>query len=291
MLFFSNTAQICFVTWIFQKKLFRTEFALLSMLFLLWNGDRSSFTIASVGLLTFIGSRQGFFNLFRLKFVALTPILVFFVLIYKRIAFAVKLGDWNLMQSQFLSGDIIRQAVLFSEPFGTQALLNEIVVRDYTISASKLLWLPLLPIPLLLNSLGVSSADITFSAQKDLLGGLDYGLAGNIHGQFYAMFGYAGVAIYSLLQNGMLAWLQHFLLKRKVSVARSFFAIPVVLFGSLLSFYATRNDVVFLTNLSTRYFLTAAIIYTGYLLSSYLLNISRKNGVTVPKSAGFPWKR
>jgi hypothetical protein len=290
-LLFSNVAQICLIAWVVQKKFFGTLLALLSMVFMLWNGDRSSFAIAVVGVLIFIGSRQSFLNLFRLKFLVLSPALLFLILIYKRVAFAIKLGDWGLVQSQLLSGDIVRQAVLFSEPFTTQALLNEILVRDYTVSASKLLWLPLLPIPFLLNSLGVSSQDIKFMAQDDLFRGLSYGLAGNIYGQFYAMFGYGGVAIYSLLQNGVLVWLQRFLLKREVSEARSFFAIPVVLLGSLFSFYATRNDIVYLTNLSSRYFLTAAIIYTSYIFSRYLLGGSGKKGFAAPRSAGSTWKR
>ena len=118
-----------------------------------------------------------------------------------------------MAQSQIETGDIVRKSLLLSEPFVTQAMLNAIVVSNYTFDPSRLLLLPLLLIPTLLPLLGISGSDMKFTAQDDLFRGLNYGLAGNIHGEFYAMFGYGGVVIYVLLQHWALVWAQQRLLK------------------------------------------------------------------------------
>ena len=263
---FTKFAQLSLLAFVLQKKWIKFIPAALAMLFMLWLGDRSVLAISVVALIAFYMSKRPLYAVLTPKFVLFVTAAAIGMLVYKRVAYALKSGDWDLLSRQLNSADILRESVLFSEPFVTQALLNEIVVRDYTIDPTQLIYVPFSAIPMLLNVMGVPLSSIESNAQYDLFRSLDYGLAGNIYGYFYSVLGFAGVVIYALASNLLLVWITSWLLRPKTTEFRHIWALPVILTTGLFCFYANRNDLVFLVNLTMRSFIAAAMCYLLYKL-------------------------
>jgi hypothetical protein len=142
------------------------------------------------------------------------------------------------------------------EPFVTQAILSETTRQNFTCAPMRIANVALV-VPLAGKFLG---SPTTFESEfkPALFPNYLFGMAGNIWAEMFCGFGYAGVAVETLLILSALIGIQFLLFRSRSS------AIPALTLSSIfLAFYVHRNDMLFELLLIRR---TALVFAMAWLL-------------------------
>lgn len=219
------------------------------LLFDLYVGFRIGIVIGLLAAATLLLNAKGAQSLLRRerRTIIFGVLLVAFVFVYKRIYAVVKLGMWDVVVDRLTDPQILLIALMNSEPFGTQSILNEVILTGFYTGPDHLRSVASLIVPFS-NMLGAEVQNFNSLFQEHLFGGVvDFGLANNIWAQMYAIGGWAALAIaipvYAVLL-GLGSWL--------LSTTRGSLVALVVVAFTFIAFYAHRNDILYLLVLLRR---------------------------------------
>ncbi len=219
------------------------------LLFDMYIGFRVSFGIALIAIFTLhlahYGPHRFAVQNWRLGCLGVASVVLLFV--YKQIYVAVKLGLWDEVLDRLTDSELYASAILMSEPFNTQAILNEVIAQDFHVGMAHFQDV-LLQFLLFSPELGRAPVSFNDLFQSTLFASdLDYGMANNIWAEMISSGGwlllglFLGVFVLMLMLGS--CWIR----SRDATLA----AGAAVMF-SYWAFYIHRNDVLYQVNLEKR---------------------------------------
>lgn len=217
------------------------------LLFDLYVGFRSSLAVATIAVFVlWLGSR----GRRRLISTALAPMAMavmaastFFV--YKFLYRSVKQGDWGLVVDRLSDPGFFLRTIERSEPFTTQAILQQVFVHDFHASLADLKQV-LYQLIVFAPELGANMSDARpgFRALfPDAIGGI----GSNIWAEMWARGGWSLLLAFLVLFVSVLAG-GSYLLRCRDSLIRGGVAVA----GSFWAFYLHRNSLAYQLNLEKR---------------------------------------
>ena len=126
-----------------------------------------------------------------------------------------------------------------SEFIGNTAILNEVIMADFSIPWSDVFTslFSLLPIPV--SVFGLNSGIFNEKFQNALFPGIEYGMAYNIWAEGYSWLGLGGVLIFSILIPFILYKLWFLYSKN----SKTIYAPIIILIGCTIAFWCHRNSI------------------------------------------------
>jgi hypothetical protein len=219
------------------------------LLFDMYIGFRIAFAIALIAIFTVHLSRSGPQRMalqnWRLGCIGLACVAFFFV--YKQLYIAVKLGLWDVVLDRLQDSELYASALMMSEPFNTQAILNEVVAQDFRVGMGHLKDVAL---QFVLFSAELGSAPVSFNDlfQATLFpADLDYGMANNMWAEMLSSGGWPLLGAFLLCFIALLTVGSSLIRSRDLSLV----AGTAVAF-SYWAFYIHRNDLLNQINLEKR---------------------------------------
>ena len=222
---------------------------ILLLLFDLYIGFRIGVVIGVLAAATIVLHSRGAQSLIRSerRTIVAGVLLVAVVFIYKRIYTVVKLGLWDTVVARLTDPEILFLALMTSEPFGTQSVLNEVIRTGFHTGPAHLSSVASLLVPFS-NMLGAEVTSFNSLFQERLFGGVVRGgMAANIWAQMYAIGGWLGLGIGIPVFVGLLgigSWL--------LNTSKGAIVVLVAVAFTFLAFYIHRNDVLFMLVLLRR---------------------------------------
>ena len=189
----------------------------------------------------------------RPKVLAGLATLAAIVILYKAVYVLVKMGDFSAIASLLVSGEIIETAVFHSEPFVTQAILNDTLRYGISVPPAQIPIQVIQTFTLFSPKLGLSTQGFGETAARVFYPGVEWGVASNIWAQMIAAGGMAGLVVFAAVFNGTL-WMLAVMIQR----GNEFVARTAALTASWWAFYIHRNDIGYILNLEKRRLLCLA---------------------------------
>lgn len=256
-LLFGAASQLGFVAFVLQRKLVKALIPGAGIAFLLFVGFRTDLALAMIAIGTYLAGRRGLFSLVRARYIIPVSSVILLLFTYKPLLYAWRAGRVDLA-AQYLSEDeLLAGAILRSEPFITQSILNEILSRDFSMDPTAIIYSILAVVPFLVPATGVEVSQITFNFQDQIFPNLSYGAGSNIYAHFFATLGYGGITLFILVHN-----LSLIAVSQAVRKQRSPYKMVLLLsVGAFLAFYIHRNDVVNSLSIINRSLLTGFVFF------------------------------
>ena len=167
--------------------------------------------------------------------------------VYKQIFVAIKLGMWDVIADRIQDTDLYTAAIMMSEPFNTQAILNEVVAQDFRVGMGHLRDIFS---QFVLFSPELGSAPLSFNDlfQPTLFpSDLDYGMANNIWAEMLSSGGWPLLGLFVAFFVVMLIPGSYLIRSRDPIIAAG-----TALTFSYWAFYIHRNDLLYQINLEKR---------------------------------------
>ena len=213
--------------------------AAVMLLFTVYVGHRSYFVMAMIAVFLVHLQRQGPQRLYIRNFTAIVAAggLVMTVFVYKCIYVLVKLGDYGEVLSLLTDSDFYLDAVISSEPFTTQLVLNEVVHTGFETEMDYILYSVIGQFTLFSGEAGLVFRSFNSLFQPALFPDVEWGMANNIWAQMLAAGGWP----LFLAFLGGFVWTLRVAAKRMAS-ARATSRCGVALATAYWGFYIHRND-------------------------------------------------
>lgn len=213
-------------------------------------------------------------NSSRKEFARLVWILAGLVLVaffYKGIFPDIKAGDLVAAFGKLSDPIFYLESIVLGEPFIVQAILNEIIRVDYSVSGEHLLGIALL-LFVLTPELGFKVKFFNEHFQEDLFPGtVDFmGMGNSFWAEAFSVGGALGVAIYlSVFVTGL--WLGNRLLSTRSATTRAVAASLLVPWA----FYIQRNELTVQLNFERQILIAALAAVLGSMVLSWLRHAAR----------------
>ena len=271
-LLFAAATQLGLIAFILQGKWIKATVPVGAVLFLLYAGFRSDVALAMIAIATFMARTRGIWIFTRPRYLVplLSVVLVLFT--YKGFLVSYRAGRWDLFYQLMANEEYFTEAYLHSEPFITQAILNEVLIRDLTMPASNILLSMVAAIPFFVPLVGLENMDVAFAFQEQLFPNLTYGVASNIYANFYATLGIFGIFLFVVLHCLALVGVSKAMSASRSSALR----LGLLAVGAFLAFYIHRNDLANTLSSMNRIFITLIVIWV---LGRYIEWPLRRQGV------------
>lgn len=219
------------------------------LLFDMYIGFRVSFGIALISIFTLhlshYGPQRFAVQNWRLGCLGVASVVLLFV--YKQIYVAVKLGLWDVILDRLTDTELYATAILMSEPFNTQAILNEVIAQDFHVSMEHFQDV-LLQFLLFSPELGGTPHSFNEFFQGTLFpSDLEYGMANNIWAEMVSSGGWSLLGLFLVAFVLMLMLGSYWIRSRDTTVAAG-----VAVMFSYWAFYIHRNDLLYQVNLEKR---------------------------------------
>ena len=236
------------------------------LMFDMYIGFRVSFGIALIATFTLHLSRYGRQRLavqnWRIGCLGIVFVLILFV--YKQVYVAVKLGLWDVILDRLTDTDLYASAILMSEPFNTQAILNEVIAQDFHVGMEHFQDV-LFQFLLFSPELGGTSRSFNDFFQATLFSSeLEYSMANNIWAEMISSGGWVLLGLFLGIFVLLLMLGSHWVRSSDANLAAG---IAVVF--SYWAFYIHRNDLLYQINLEKR----TILVWIACLVSSRLLAV------------------
>lgn len=233
----------------------KRKILILSLVLLLidvYIGFRSVFAILMLSILTIHFSKKepiGFYKYINIKMILLIIPFLLFVFVYKYLYIAIKLGEWQVVLEKITDINTYFLAITNSEPFTTQAILNEVIGNNFQTDLSHFKGI-LYQFILFSPELGAKSTSFNDLFQPVLFPYQRFGLANNIWAEMLSSGGVGLLLIFILV----------FCLILKIFSNLLFVGNPMIigisaLLGAYWAFYIHRNDLLYQVNLEKNIFL------------------------------------
>jgi hypothetical protein len=259
ILFYTATMIGCTMSFEYKKWSLLTIFFLLIM-FDVFIGFRTSLAISLIGIFTLWLSKKGKtrFLLHYWKQGIVVGLMGIFLFLYKQIAYAVKIGDMDLLISVFRGTSdtsIFRAMFVNSEPFIVQSTLNAVTQSNYSVGLDHLKGL-VYQLILFAPQLGLKAVSFNDLYQKDLFPEIDYGMANNIWAEMWSAGGWPLLMLF-ILAFVIIIYITTLSTKLQNPSIRAVIAVM----ASYWTFYIHRNDIAYEVNLEKRVLLVAGIAF------------------------------
>ena len=230
--------------------------SMIMLLFDMYIGFRVSFAIAMIAIVTVYLVRDGPQRLAiqNWKIGCMGMAFVSLLLVYKQIFVAMKLGMWDVIVERIQDTDLYTTAIMMSEPFNTQAILNEVVGQDFRVGMGHFRDIAS---QFVLFSPELGNAPLSFNDlfQPTLFpSDLDYGMANNMWAEMLSSGGWPLLGLFITIFVVMLMLGSYVIRSRDPILA----AGAAVTF-SYWAFYIHRNDLLYQVNLEKRALLVWAV--------------------------------
>ena len=219
------------------------------LMFDMYIGFRVSFGITLIAVFTLHFSRYGPQRLaaHNWQIGCLGLVFVFLLFVYKQIYVIVKLGLWDLILDRLTDTELYASAILLSEPFNTQAILNEVIAQDFRVGMEHFQDV-LLQFLLFSPELGRAPVSFNDFFQSTLFASdLNYGMANNIWAEMISSGGWPLLALFLGVFVLMLMLGSYWIRSHDATVAAG-----TALVFSYWAFYIHRNDLLNQVNLEKR---------------------------------------
>lgn len=270
-LLYSSATQVAVIAFLLQRKWVRLIIPVLMTLFSLYSGSRSELAIAMIAIATYVARRNGVWTFARPRYLLVLGAIVLVLFTYKGLLVSYRAGRMDIFDAALADQDFFANAVLGSEPYLTQSILNEVVIRDLTMPPLSVLFSLPAAIPLFAPLVGVNILPARFDFQEQLFPNLSYGVASNIYAYFYATLGWLGIILFILLHCYALVLVSRWIARVKSPVVR----VGMLAVGAFLAFYIQRNDLANTFSVMNRPIIALAI---AWILSRYLEWPMRRRG-------------
>jgi hypothetical protein len=249
-----------------QKKWPIFSACLFLLLFDVYTGFRSTLAMSLIAIFTIWLSSKGSQRLTISSWKAgvIGLFCALFLFVYKFMYRLVKKGEWLLALSQLLNSDFYLQSIAKSEPFTTQAILNEIIRADLKVGLTHFKGVAYQFI-FFSKELGADLTSFNQLFQPKLFPGVAGGMASNIWAEMWSSGGWPLLFIFILF----------FVITLAVGSKCLLLDDPVLKGGLALlfsywAFYIHRNDLLFQVNLEKRVlFIWAISFLTSFLIWAF----------------------
>lgn len=275
-LLFASTCQVAMICFAIQRKWAFALIPALGLVFLLYAGFRAEFALSLIAVLAYIARHYGLFVFLQPRYLAISLMSAAILLAYKPFLTAYRVGNWRVLDTLQMSDNLWETLVLQFEPFLTQAVLNEVLARQFQVSAGSLFDSLVAFVPFLAPAIGMKPEEISFNFQDVLFPNIAYGMTGSPQAQFYAALGWGGLFLFVALHNLLLVWTSRGLETDKP--ARLIFSLGV---GAFFAFYLQRNDLGNSLTLVNRVLIVVVLAW----LASWLMSAGR-SAAAPPRNAG-----
>jgi hypothetical protein len=262
-LLYQSATQVALISFLLQRKWIRLIIPGLMTLFALYSGFRSDLAIAIIAVGTYVARRNGVWTFARPRYLLLVGAIVVLLFTYKGLLFPYRAGRIDIFYTNLANQDFFTDAVLGSEPFLTQSILNEVIIRDLTMPPLSVLFSLPAAIPLFAPLIGVNILPARFDFQEQLFPNLSYGVASNIYAYFYTTLGWLGVILFIVVHCYTLVLVSRWLARVKGPVIR----LGILAVGAFLAFYIYRNDLANTFSVMNRPIIALGIVW---IMSRYL---------------------
>jgi hypothetical protein len=262
-LLFGAATQIGLIAFAAQGKFGKLIVPLAGVGLLLYAGFRNDFSLAAIALATFVARRKGVLVFARPHFFLFLISFVGFVFMYKGFLSSYRGGQWDSFFASLDPQTFVQMSFLNSEPFLTQSILNEVIIRDLSMPQASFLYALFAGIPLVSPFIGIDQLPMQYNFQEQLFPNLTYGVASNIYAYFYSTFGWAGILLFILVHCLSLIFVSRWMSSVKSSTVR----LGLLSVGAYLAFFIHRND---LTNALLQINRPIIAIFVVWILSRYL---------------------
>lgn len=262
--FFTPLATIIFFI---KKKYNVVLFCFILLVFDIYIGFRSSFALTLISIITIFLNSKGAIRLIRYwktMFVILFATLL--LLVVKVLLASFKYGNYDVTLRYLSDFNLLNIAILHSEPFGTQLILNSVIVNNFETSVTQFTSLFVLFIPLI-SEFGMVAQSFNSQFQQSLFSGVTYGMGSNIWAQMWSV-GWVTFLIFLMIFNYVI-----YIGSRLLLINSNYFKSGIALFFSYWSFYIHRNDIAYQLTLERRVIM---IYFFAFLISSILYNVLPK---------------
>ena len=238
------------------------------IIFDLFIGFRTSLAIAAISIFTLLLSKQGKGRLIISSWKQVIAGVFFgiFIFLYQQVAYAVKVGDLDLLRSLLSDTDTYIAMINNSEPFITQTTLNEVTVRNYSVGMGHLMGI-FYQFTLFGPELGLEAESFNDLFQNDLFPDVTYGMANNIWAEMWSAGGWPLLVIFTVLFVIILKGFN--ILTDRLNVTQRAF---VAVMASYWAFYIHRNDIGYAIVLEKRVLLVLIVSF----LIAILIREARK---------------
>ncbi|TCO78828.1 hypothetical protein [Marinisporobacter balticus] len=229
-----------------KKKLFWLFFIMMS--FHIYMGFRSTAAIAIISIMTHWLNLKGKQRLLinNIKSLVIGIVVAIFFFSYKQIYIPIKLGMWDLVVQKISSIQFYVDSIRYSEPFGIQVILNEVIRTDFKVGLSHFKSIAYQVI-LFANKLGGDSTSFNSLFQNAMFPKVNYGMGSNIWAEMWASGGW-GLLILFIIFYVIILSIGSKLMENIDSNIK-----PLILISmSYWSFYIHRNSLVYEINLIKR---------------------------------------
>lgn len=261
-------AIICFV----EKKWFSMFICVVLLLIDVFIGFRSSFALTMISFVVVGFSMSGksmiIFKHKTMMFLSLLGILFLFV--YKKIYLFIKLGAWDVVAEKLTNSNTYIDSVVFSEPFITQVILNEVIKNNFKITGEHLVGL-LNNLIFFSPSLGLKTESFNSQFQPLLFPEFDAGMANNIWAEMWSVGGWWLLTAFIFVYVCVL-FIGSYCLRVSDPVIKG----GVAIFFSYWAFYIHRNDFMYQVTLEKRVFL---VWFVCVILSAFFFYLFGKKNV------------
>lgn len=231
-------------------------------------GFRSIFAITVISIILLHLNSKGKQRLIisNYKIISLGLIVAIFFFVFKRIQAAIKLGLWDIVIQRVSSPEFYIDSIIYSEPFITQSILNEIIKNDFTVDNSYLynfFYLIILFAP----QLGAEIIGFNELFQDNLFPNVNYGLGANIWAEMYSINGYPMIITFLCIFNIIII-----IGNKLINIRESSLKATLTLVMIYWTFYIHRNSLFYELNLQKR----VILIWLGITFISIIFSSVKK---------------
>lgn len=263
-LLFASACQVAAICFAIQRKWAKLILPALGLVFLLYVGFRGEFALSVIAIFAYMSRRYGIYIFLRPKVLSAALLAASILVAYKPFLTAYRIGNWRVLESLQMSDNFLDTMVLQFEPFLTQAVLNETLLRQFQVPTESLFNALVAFVPFLAPTIGLQPEDVSFNFHGTLFPNIVYGMTGSPQSQFIAAMGWFGIVIFIFTQNILLVITSKGMLSTKPTIA--LFALGA---GAFFSFYVQRNDLANSLTLVNRVLVTIVFAWLGaWLLSA-----------------------
>lgn len=257
-LLFASCSQVGLICFALQRKWLLLLFPSLGMLFLLYAGFRGEFAISAIAIATYLAHRFGIFVFLRPRHLIPALLALGILVGYKPFLTAYRIGNWQVLNQLQMSDNLFETITLQFEPFLTQAVLNEALLRHFEVPASSIYIAFVALIPFLGPAIGMRPEDVAFNFQDYLFPNIAYGITAGPQTQFLAAMGYGGLITFTLVLNLLLV-----ASSKALTSSSSYVRLFALTVGAFLAFYIQRNDLANSLTLINRVALSIGLCWLG----------------------------
>ncbi len=222
--------------------------AFLLLLFDVFVGMRVYFALTMVAVMILALWRGGRRRLlFRKKPLMAAAFFMLFIFFYKQLLIPVKMGAWDLVVENLHNESFYTEVVTLSEPFVTQAILNEVIKADYHVGLSHFASIGY-QFVFMAPSLGADAVSFNDLFQPKLFpGSLWMGMANNVWAEMWSSGGWTLLGVFIVFHAGVLI-----MLSRALWIRHPDIRAVLALLSSYWAFYIHRNDLFIELNMMKR---------------------------------------